>query len=60
MLTPEDLSVLLRLVVRADLKVGDVPQVWPSIQRLEAAVKSGVPYRPVYLIDAPESPGGSD
>lgn len=43
-LTPADLRNLFALVVRADVKVGEIPNLWISIQRLEVASKSGDTY----------------
>lgn len=43
-LTADDLRKLLALVVRADIKISDVPNVWITVQRLETASKSGWDY----------------
>lgn len=48
-LYPIDLEVVMKLLPRAQIVVGDVPQLLPSLQRLEAAARSGsrfVEYRP--------------
>jgi hypothetical protein len=43
-LTSDDLRKLLALAVRADVKIGDVPNFFLSVQRLEMAAKSGHDY----------------
>ncbi len=46
-LTATDLRNLFALVTTADIKVGQVPSLWISIQRLEVASKSGFDYEAV-------------
>jgi hypothetical protein len=64
MLTPNDLKVVLQLVARAAIPVGEVPAIWPTIQRLEAAAKTGLVYLPASQteqgeIDVPANAGGT-
>jgi hypothetical protein len=40
-LFPQDFDILLKLVSRAQVAVGDVPAILPTLQRLEAAKKDG-------------------
>lgn len=62
MLTPNDLSVVLQLVGRASIPIAEVPALWPTIQRLEAAAKSRLAYMPAGVdgVDVPANPGGSE
>jgi hypothetical protein len=39
-LLPIDLEVVLKLLPRAQIVVGDIPQILGSLQRLEAAARS--------------------
>lgn len=50
-LSPKDLQVLFALVVTAEIKVGQVPSLWPAITNLEIASKSGVSF--VAKVDEP-------
>jgi hypothetical protein len=38
---PRDLEVIMKLLPRAQIVVGDIPQIYASLQRLEAAARSG-------------------
>lgn len=53
-LSPADLRTILTLLSTADIKVGQVPGVWPSVARLEAAAQSGDSYAAFY--ETPAAP----
>ncbi len=43
-LTSADLRTLFQIILRADIKVAEVPTAWQAIQKLELASKSGEDY----------------
>ena len=56
-LFPQDFDILLKLLPRAQIVVGDVPQILGTLQRLEFAAKSRRLYREVQPDQAePERP----
>lgn len=40
-LLPQDLDIILKLLPRAQIVVGDIPRLYPTLQRIEAAVRTG-------------------
>ena len=62
MLLPQDLQLIFQLVGRSTVAIQDITNVMPSLQRLEAAVRSGLPHIPVSA-ETPDvegvSPGGT-
>lgn len=52
---PRDLEVVLKLLPRAQIVVGDIPSIYPSLQRLELAARSGHSFLEVRPTTADES-----
>ncbi len=51
---PQDLQLLLKVLPRVQIVVGDIPQLVPMLQRIERAANTGKAYAPVEPKPAPE------
>lgn len=55
-LFPQDFAVILNLLPRAQIVVGDVPKILGTLQRLEAAAKTGA----AFIESRPSAPEVTD
>ena len=63
MLLPNDLAIIVQLVARASIPVGEIGSVIPTLQRLDAAQKAGkvlVALDPETPDAQPANAGGTD
>lgn len=66
MLLPQDLTIIYQLVGNSNVAVSNISAVLPSLQRLEAAMRSGLVHAPVQPeappvdAEAPASAGGTE
>lgn len=44
-LFPIDFEIVMKLLPRAQIVVGDIPNIYPTLQRLEQAARSGKAFR---------------
>lgn len=57
-LLASDLDLVLKLIPRAQIVVGDIPAIYPTLQRLEQAAKSGLTFVPfVAPVETPACDG---
>lgn len=50
-ISPNDLRIVLALIVRSTTAIADIPSVWPVVQKIEQAAKSGFHFGEILTAD---------